>query len=59
MAKDIDKSRKEQTDLMKSLEKKFADLDAKLSVSGPSVEVIEHSYSGSFVITFPRKTEQK
>ena len=59
MAKDLDNSRTEQTELMKSLEKRFALLDAKLSASGPTVEVMESSDSESFVITFPRKTEQK
>ena len=59
MAKDLDNSRTEQTELMKSLEKRFALLDAKLSASGPAVEVMEPSDSESFVITFPRKTEQK
>jgi hypothetical protein len=59
MVKDVDKSSKEQTELMKSLEKRFAELDAKLSASGPTVEVMKPSDSGNFTVTFPRKTEQK
>ena len=59
MVKDADKSSREQTELMKSLEKRFALLDAKLSASGPTVEIMESPDSESFVITFPRKTEQK
>jgi len=59
MAKDVDKPSKEQTELMKSLEKRFGELDAKLSASGPTGEVMEPSDSGSFTVTFPGKTEQK
>ena len=59
MARDLDNSRTEQAELIKSLQKRFALLDAKLSAPGPAVEVIESSDAESFVITFPRKTEQK
>ena len=62
MRDNLQNSDKEQKELMKSLEKRFLDLDARLSASGPTVEVPEMTeplYSESFVVTFPRKRNKQ